>query len=281
MMNPANQEMVNEFLLNLKLMNRSKITVQHYRNYLEHFFTGRNEAYSSVTPQDIQQWFSIHGSNLKETSISMRLSILSSFFTFCVQEGHIEKSPIKSRWYPRLPKPIPKYLEKEEIAKTRQQSERFSLRNQVMFEFLLSSGCCRVAELYGLDIDLENRSANVVGKGGKIRQIHFSVKCAVLLEKHLESSEKGTVALFVTPTGKRLGIRRIQIILNNIGNKAELQASLHPHRLRHTFATELLTKGADLSFIGDELGHTDISTTQIYARLPKQEIISLYRKYMG
>ena len=213
----------------------------------------------------------------------MRLSILSSFFSFCVQEEHIEKSPIKSRWYPRLPKPLPKYLEKDEIAKTRYQSERDSLRNQVMIEFLLSSGC-RISELHRLDqgdIDLENRSVNVVGKGGKIRQIHFSEKCAVLLERFLESIDKEIPALFVTPTGDRLGIRRIQYIVSNIGKEAGLKTSLYPHRLRHTFATELLSKGADLSFIGDELGHTTINTTQIYARLPKKEIISLYRKYMG
>ncbi|MEQ6356890.1 tyrosine-type recombinase/integrase [Lysinibacillus sp. M3] len=79
----------------------------------------------------------------------------------------------------------------------------------------------------------------------------------------------------------RLSIRRIEKILNRIGKRAELSGSLHPHRLRHTFATELLVKGADLLFIADELGHSDIETTKIYARFPKQEIISMYRRYMG
>ncbi|WP_248892450.1 site-specific integrase [Bacillus methanolicus] len=88
--------------------------------------------------------------------------------------------------------------------------------------------------------------------------------------------------LFVTyRKGTRLSVRMMQEILYKIGEKANLSTKLYPHRLRHTFATELLAKGAELSFISDELGHADLGTTQIYARLPKKEIITQYRKFMG
>ncbi|WP_231607336.1 tyrosine-type recombinase/integrase [Fictibacillus sp. 18YEL24] len=223
--------------------------------------------------------------HLKEVTYKNRISILSSFYTFCVQEGHLEQSPIKKRWIPRCPKALPKYIEKNEVAKVRQQTERTSLRNQAIVEFLLTSGC-RIGEVHQLnikDIDLENRIARVVGKGKKIRDVHFSDKCAVLIERYLDSRVKKPLSPLFTRLGNesRLSIAGYQKFLSDIGKRAGLSTSLHPHRFRHTFATELLAKGAELSFISDELGHKDMGTTQIYARLPNYVIISQYRKFMG
>lgn len=281
--NKHNKEIVNEFLLNLKLANRSKGTIIVYRDFLEKFFSCMKESFSAISSDAILHWFIENQGHVKEATRKLRFSILSSFYNFCLQEEYIEQSPIKSRWFPRLPQSLPKYLVKEEIAKTRKQSEKTSLRDQAMFEFMLTSGC-RVSEVSRLnveDVDLQKRIARVVGKGKKIREVHFSEKCAILLERYLGPNPNGG-ALFVGHlTGRRLGTRIIQKIVKKIGEDSELNTDLHPHRLRHTFATELLSKGAELSFIADELGHSNVSTTQIYARLPKREIIALYRKYMG
>jgi site-specific recombinase XerD len=282
--NKNNQEVITDFLLSLKVSKHSEGTIVQYRRFLEKFFGDQVESFSSLGSDTILEWFKTNASHLKEATYRLRLSILSSFYAFCIEEGHLDRTPIKSRWFPRLPQPVPKYLGKEEIAKTRKQSENTTLRNQVLLEFMLTSGC-RVGEVHRLDredVDLEERTAKVVGKGEKIRFVHFTEKCAVLLERYLESRGDSFPPLFVSTTsGGRLSIRMIQQIMNEIGNEAKFAASLYPHRLRHTFATELLAKGAELSFIGDELGHADLGTTQIYARLPKREIISLYRKYMG
>lgn len=282
--NQSNQETINEFLLSLKLENRSDGTIKSYRYFLEHFFGEMKEPYFSINSDTILQWFLTHQAHVKEATLSQRFTILSSFYTFCVREEYMLKSPIKTRWYPRIPQPVPKYLEKEEIAKTRLQTEKISIRNQLIVEFMLASGCRvgEVSELNWEDVDLENRTARVIGKGKKIRIVHFTEKCAILFERYYNRlGGKSSGALFVTSNGNRLGIRRIQIIINEIGEQAKLSSRLHPHRFRHTFATELLAKGADLSFIGDELGHSDVGSTLIYARLPKREIVSLYRKYMG
>jgi len=281
--NIESQEVVNEFLLNLKIANRSAGTVNVYRCFLEKFFIDQTKPYSLLTSDDILSWFHSHQSHVKESTFRLRMSILTSFFTFCVQEEYMERTPMKNRWFPRLPKAMPKYLEKKDIAKTRQQSEKDSLRNRLLVEFLLTSGC-RVGEVVALnkeDINLANQTARVVGKGRKIREVHFSQKCALLFEEYLKERWDLSEALFVTVHGARLGIRRIQKILNAIGKEVNLQSSLYPHRLRHTFATELVTKGVELSFISEELGHRNIATTQIYARIPNHELISLYRKYMG
>lgn len=282
--NEKNKETIEDFLLNMKLGNKSQGSIILYRRFLEHFFMDMDEPFSSLSPDTIHQWFLTKQAKVKDATFRLRMSMLSSFYTFCVQEGLVEKSPIKSRWFPRLPQAVPKYLDKEEIAKTRKQSEMIKLRNQVIVELMLSSGC-RIAELVQLnreDVDLENRSARVMGKGKKIRHIHFTEKCAVLLEKHMASIQNhSSPALFISTRKERLGVRIIGRMVANLGKEAGLSSPLYPHRLRHTFATELLSKGAELSFISEELGHSDLTTTQIYARLPNKEIISLYRKYMG
>jgi site-specific recombinase XerD len=281
--NSLNQEIINEFLLNLKIANCSDYTLYNYRLFLERFFLNEKTPYYSLTSEDIQKWLMKHKTRFKESTIGAHLTILSSFYNFCVKEEYIDRSPIKRRWYPRLPQPIPKFLEKNDIAKTRQQSEKSTLRNQMLIEFMLTSGC-RVSEVNGLnreDVNLENRTARVYGKGKKIRIVHFSERCGVLLEKYLDSRPKISPALFVTEKEKRLSIDGIKSVIKKIGKEAGLSTRLHAHRFRHTFATELLEKGAELSFIGEELGHKHLSTTQIYARLPKSEIVRLYRKFMG
>ena len=283
--NDENRAAVNEYLLSLKVANYSYQTITKYRDILQRFLKNQKEVFSNITTVEIREWLDQHEIGLKEKTISLHLSILNSFYAFYVEEGVIEKSPMKSRWFPRLPKPVPKYLDKEEVAKVRQQGEKECLRNRVILEFLLSSGS-RIGEVHGInrkDVDLENRTALVCGKGNKIRQVHFSDKCALLMERYFASRNDRDPALFVTTIGKarRLCKPRMRVILKRMGKGAELSGSLYPHRLRHTFATVLLAKGADFSFIADQLGHSDLKTTQTYAHLPNGEIISMYRKYMG
>jgi site-specific recombinase XerD len=283
--NEENKERINEYLLSLYVTNYSKCTISMYRYILQSFFKERKELFSSIASADIQQWLALIQMRKKERTIKFYLNALNSFYRYCVEEGLMEKVPLKKRWNPRLPKPTPKYLNKEEVAKVRKQGEKETLRDRVLVEFLLTSGC-RVGEVYSLnraEVDLENRIAMVTGKGNKVRQVHFTVKCALLLEHYLETRKDEEPALFTTNKGKprRLSINWMYRIIKRIGNRVGLSGTLHPHRLRHTFATDLLQKGAELSFIGDELGHTHLQTTQIYANLPKQKIITLYRKYMG
>ncbi len=280
--NESNHKVITEFLLSLKVSNRSELTIITYRRFLEKFFGDRNEAYSALESPAILEWFNQHERLSSATTLRLRLSILSSFYKFCISEEYISSSPIKSRWFPRLPQSLPKYLEKGEIAKIRYHSELTSLRNYALIEFMLTTGC-RVSEVSQLnreDVDVVKRTAKIIGKGKKIRYVHFTEKCAYLLDRYLAMCPP-SIELFVTTKGNRLQVRAIQLLLNRLSKKKGLDIELYPHRFRHTFATELLAKGADISFIGDELGHSDVGTTQIYARLPKREIIALYRKYMG
>ncbi len=283
MANASNQELLNEYLLHLKLQNHSEGTIIVYRLFLESFYGDRKEEISSITSDVIQEWFLAQQEKVKENTVRFRLSVLASFYTFCIEEEYMEQSPMKSRWNPKIPEAVPKYLDKEEIAKIRHESEKTSLRDQLLIEFLLVTGC-RIGEIVDLQynaINMMERTVHITGKGGKIRQIHFTDKCGVLLERYLKTHPKQSKGLFVNKDGRQISKRRMQQIIEEIGKKAGISGKLHPHRLRHTFATDLLAKGADLGFIQDELGHSNIETTKIYARIPQREIVLQYRKYMG
>jgi len=284
--NTTNKEVVNEYLLSMKVANMSELTILLYKRTLEIYFILKEEDFSTVSCDEILQWLIQQQKIVQATTVNGRLSILSSFFRFCVDEGYMERVPIKTRWYLREPRPLPRYLEKGEQAKVRQSAEKGVLRDRIIVEFLFSSGC-RIGELHRLDksdVALENRTARVMGKGSKIREVHFSETCALLVERYWEMEEvkeEEHPAFLVSEIGTRLGISRMRKIINQLGHSAGIKGSLYPHRFRHTFATELLTKGAELDFIADELGHANLETTKIYARLPKWKMILLYRRYMG
>ena len=283
LVNARNQEVINEFLLSMRLSNLSEFTINRYSLFLGSFFHKKEEDFVSLTSDCILTWLIQHQNKWKETTVCKYLSILNSFFCFCVEEGYMEKSPIKMRWFPRKPQSIPKYLEKGEVAKIRLLCESEKIRDRAIVEFFFATGC-RIGEVHGLDkehIDFENRTGIVIGKGKKIRTIHFTEKCSVILERYLATRTDNQPALFVSKWGERIKQSYIREMVKKLGESANLPNSLHPHRFRHTFATDLLTKGASLSFIADELGHKDVKVTQTYARFPKREILSMYRKYMG
>jgi site-specific recombinase XerD len=134
--------------------------------------------YTALTSDAVLGWFKKEDEYSSDAYFKLRLSIISSFYNFCIQEEHVNINSIKSRWFPRLPQSLPKYLEKEDIAKIRHYSEITSLRNQVLVEFMLTSGCRvgEVSELNVEDINIEKRTACVVSKGKKIRYVHFTEK---------------------------------------------------------------------------------------------------------
>ncbi|WP_027365557.1 tyrosine-type recombinase/integrase [Desulfotruncus alcoholivorax] len=271
----------NEFLQFMKLANKSETTIDRYRRVLEKFLTDCAKPVQELTSDDVLAWINTFYGHTKERTRDFILSILSSFFRFCLAEGYIERTLIKKRWRPRIPKSLPKYLDENELARVKLRAEKLPVRDRALVLFLLSSGCRRAeaASLNVDDLDLENRTARVKGKGGQTREVHFSEECALLLKEYLDNHHpKSEPALFVNQYGKRLSTVGIYKVTSKLGKKTGLPRKLGPHCLRHTFATNLLARGAELEFIGSELGHRDLNTTRIYARVLSEEIISWYRK---
>lgn len=183
-------------------------------------------------------------------------------------------------WRPRLPRTLPKYLNSSELARVKIKAEKLSPRDRALVGFLLSSGCRR-SEVSGLDvedIDLDNRTARVLGKGNKIREVHFDEESALILKQYLNNRPKDKKPLFLNQFKERLMPIGIYAITTKLGKKADLLNSFSPHCCRHTFATNMIARGAELEFIGNELGHRDLNTTRIYARILSEQIIAAYRK---
>lgn len=278
------RNILNEYLLNLKIENKAEATVLKYRDYLERFLKECAIPIDKLTSDDVLTWLKEFSQDKKPKTVDLIYSILSSFFQFCLAEEYMESMVMKKRWKPKIPDTLPKYLNDQEVARLKRAAENISQRDRAIVLFLLSTGC-RESEVVNLsiqDVDLDKRTAIVIGKGKKIRHVHFSEECAIVLKDYLRTrSGEQTEPLFLNKFGQRLGKNGIYLVVRKLGKHAGFVQSLHPHVLRHTFATNMLARGADLQFIADEMGHSDLNTTRIYARIPTEEMIAKYQNIMG
>ncbi|MEK4023657.1 tyrosine-type recombinase/integrase [Sporosarcina sp. FSL W7-1283] len=274
----------NEYLLSLKLENKAEATIIKYRNVLRGFLSECTIPLKELTAEIVLKWLNVNSTNKKAGTIIHTHATLTSFFNFCLEEGYMDDVVIKKRWRPKLPHSLPQFLNEQDYTRVKIASELLSARDRAIVLFLFSSGCRR-SEVSGLtlkDIDLGKRTAKVTGKGNKSRQVHFSDECAYALKEYLKIRKKNdSEYLFISRFGGGLGTKGIYDITIELGIKAGLNKSLNPHSCRHTFATRMLAKGASLEFIADELGHTNLNTTRVYAQIPSEDIIAAYLNKMG
>lgn len=278
------KKILNEYLLSLKLANKAESTISRYRTLLERFFVEYDVELDTLTSEAVLEWVNNYSEGKKESTVIIALSILTSFFNFCLAEDYLDKMVMKKRWGPKAPQPLPKFLTEQEYASVKMASELLPLRDRAIVLFLFSSGCRRseVAQLLIEDVDLKRRTAVVQGKGKKFRKVHFSEECALIINEYLEArSADGKEPLFMTKYGLPLQQSGIYKITTKLGRLAGLKQTLHPHCCRHTFATNMLARGAELEFIADEMGHTNLNTTRVYARIPTEDIMLAYQNIMG
>lgn len=278
------REVLNEYLLSLKLENKAVATITKYRRILEKFLIECTIPLENLTSEDVRKWLDEFSAGKKPKTIDLVLATFSSFFSFCLDEEYMETTVMKKRWRPKIPRSLPKYLDEYEYARVKRTSEHLPVRDRALILFLFSSGC-RVSEVSNLnikDINLDKRTVEVVGKGKKIRHVHFSEECAIVLKEYLQTrTYEFTDPLFMNKFRHRLLVGGIQQVLKKVGIKAGLKQSFHPHCCRHTFATNMLARGADLQFIADEMGHSDLNTTRIYARIPTEDMKVKYQNILG
>ncbi|WP_163537230.1 site-specific tyrosine recombinase/integron integrase [Gracilibacillus sp. YIM 98692] len=278
------RNILNEYLLSLKLENKAEATIKKYRRILERFLQECTVPLETITSEDVLHWLNQFSLDKKPKTVDIVLSSLSSFFKFCLAEDYINTMVIKKRWRPKIPQSLPRYLSEQEFARVKLAAEKLPIRDRALVLFLFSSGCrsSEVSQIKMKDIDLHRRTAEVKGKGKKIRHVHFSEECACVLRDYLQSrSAESTEPLFMNKFGQSLQKSGIYKITTELGKKAGLKQSLYPHCCRHTFATNMLSKGADLEFIADEMGHADLNTTRVYARIPSEDMMLAYQNKMG
>jgi integrase/recombinase XerC len=225
-----------------------------------------------------------HRDGLGPRSVQRRLSAVRGFFNYLIREKALRANPAVEIRAPKAAKRLPKTLDVDQVASllARKPTDALSRRDLAMLELLYSSGL-RLSELAGLDVadlDLADRTVRVLGKGSKTRVLPVGAKAVQALRAWLgdrrQLAKDGTGALFVGRDGRRLGQRAIQRRIGRWAAASDLNVPVHPHLLRHSFATHLLESSRDLRGVQELLGHADISTTQVYTHLDFQHLARIY-----
>jgi integrase/recombinase XerC len=225
----------------------------------------------------------LHAGGLRRSSAARKLASLRTFFRYLCREGVLERNPAAAILSPRLERRIPGHLDEGEAAVLLDVpgADDVSLRARALLELLYATGI-RCAELTGLDlpeVDLEARMVRVLGKGRKERVVPFGTRAREALIAYLPARARTsprTEALFVNRRGGRLTDRSVRTILAGRVRQVALAKRISPHSLRHSFATHLLGRGADLRTIQELLGHASLSTTQRYTHVDLRQILSIY-----
>lgn len=269
-------------------------TVKNYRLDLEQvaeWLTERGQVdWSAVERRDVRAWVAwMHAEGYAATSIGRKLSALRSLYRYLVREGCVRDTPVLLVPAPRARKALPHVLTIDEIDALIEAPERGSALGQrdcCLFEVLYATGL-RVSELLGIrlgDIDWTERSIRVVGKGGKERVVLLGDLAVDALERYLHSSrpqllrKKSSDALFVNRLGDPLSVRGFHLVLQAHLKTAGIEKHVTPHTLRHSFATHMLEGGADLRTVQELLGHSSVSTTQVYTHLSQTYIREVYAR---
>ncbi len=303
---------VEQFLEHLRVeRNFSEHTLRNYRSDLEAFFqfaaarkttgpaTALDELPLAVDHRIIREYLGrLYAARAKPATIARKLAALRSFYRHACREGLVKENPAKLVSSPRLPQTLPSVMTTEETNQLidavggndlagKNPDPFLPARDRLIFELLYGSGV-RVSELVGLNFEQVNRSGRLLlvrGKGKKERTIPFGSKAFAALEWYLEERARrfpnGTpnaAALLVNARGQRLTVRAAHRIVQRYARLIRGDPTLHPHSLRHAFATHLLSEGADLRGIQELLGHSSLSSTQKYTRISVRQLMEVYDK---
>ncbi len=241
--------------------------------------------WAQVDAQHVRSYVSQqHRRGLASRSLQRRLSSLRSFYTFLMRQQRVKKNPVSGISAPKAEKRLPGVLDVDQMNQLLNidKGEPLHIRDWAIMELTYSCGL-RLSEIVGLDlgmIDLADATARVIGKGRKERVVPIGRYAIEAIQQWLPHRAQWTdaeeTALFINKQGKRLGQRSIQQRLRDWAIKQGISQHVHPHMLRHSFASHILQSSGDLRAVQELLGHSDISTTQIYTHVDFQHLASVY-----
>lgn len=267
----------------------SEHTRNAYQRDLQHIINFCNQ-------QNINKWSDLDGRQLRGfvamrhrqgiggRSLQRNLSAIRSFYRYLIKEGKVKNNPAEGIIAPKSPRKLPKVLDADQTNQLVEidEQDNLAIRDKAMLELIYSSGL-RLAELISLnlnDIDFNDRIITVTGKGKKTRSVPVGRHAIKAIKRWLKirntmtnDSEQG---LFVSKRGKRISPRSVQERLKQWAIRQGLPNHVHPHMLRHSFASHLLESSGDLRAVQELLGHADISTTQVYTHLDFQHLAKVY-----
>jgi integrase/recombinase XerC len=292
------QESIDLFLKHIRFeRNYSPHTIKSYTADLSEFLSYLGGQDVTPTPEQIdhitiRDFLSrLYEKGNGKSSVSRKLATVRSFFRFLHREGLISKNPARLVRTPKVPRRPPRFLSVDEVETILSLPKRTTdrgARDAAMLELLYATGV-RVSELVSLNVEdcsLDQRLIRVRGKGRKERIAPFGEESAQAVGNYLKKrgrllqrkrTAKEPNALFLNLRGGRITTRSVQRILEGYIRQSSSQLKVHPHLFRHSFATHLLNRGADLRSIQELLGHENLSTTQIYTSLAIDELVEAYR----
>ncbi|WP_101674741.1 tyrosine recombinase XerC [Alloalcanivorax mobilis] len=262
-------------------------TVNHYRRDLERAAPHLPRPWSATTGHDVRALVArLHREGLGGRSIQRLLSTLRTFYGFLIREGQARDNPALDIRAPKSGKRLPKALDADQVTHLLDSPTGegpLALRDQAMLELLYACGL-RLAELIGLnlnDADLVEGRVTVTGKGNKTRRVPMGKPAQAALRQWLKArpalvADPDQPALFVSQRGRRISPSSVQQRLKRSALTRGLEDHLHPHKLRHSFATHLLESSGDLRAVQELLGHANLSTTQVYTHLDFQHLARIY-----
>lgn len=286
------ESLLKEYLIYLELeKGRSIKTQRNYENYLKKFFIFANiKNFKEINEEKIRNFrLFLARKGLKKITQNYYIIALRNFLKFLIKKG-FDVLPPENIELPKISRVDIDFLKPEELERllnAPQGNDLKALRDKALLETLFSTGL-RVSELCQLKrfLDLESGELTVRGKGDKLRLVFLSERAKIALKDYLLKREDIFEALFVSINKKNQVIgpikpRTVQRIVERYGIKAGLSKKVHPHMLRHSFATDLLLNGADLRAVQELLGHKNISTTQIYTHFTNRQLKEIHQNFHG
>ena len=278
-----NEEILNKFISSKEIEGCSVRTLKYYKDNISKMLDTVNLPINEITTETLRNYLS----NYKNNSTAGMVTIdnirrtLSSFFAWLENEDYIVKSPVRRIHKVKATKKVKETLTDENLEKLRDTCS--NVRDLAILELLISTGM-RVGELTRLnisDMNFQERSCIVLGKGNSEREVYFSAKSKMYIKKYLETRTDNNEALFVSliKPYNRLGISGIEILIRNLGKDANIN-KVHPHKFRRTMATMAIDKGMPVEQVQKLLGHIKIDTTMEYAMVNQNNVKNSYRKYI-
>jgi integrase/recombinase XerD len=277
---------IDEFISYLKIeKGYSPNTLSAYKRDLEKF---KKNPYTLEGVSSFIQ--NLNKSGMASTSVSRHLASLKSFFHFLILEGYVDKDPTQDISFPKMTSRLPRALSMNDaalIVETPHKKDKISLRDRALLETLYGTGI-RASELIGLninDISFDSGFLKCFGKGSKERIVPIGETAVKALQSYIKVSrlrllkKKTSEAVFLDRGGKRLTRQGLWFIVKKYVKISGVKKTTSPHTFRHSFATHLLEKGADLRSVQEMLGHVNIATTQIYTNVSRERLRKIYKEF--
>ena len=294
-------ETIDDFLVYQKsIRNLSDNTIESYKknliylnDYVAQKYLVQNDKVllENISLQDLRFCVGCLSKDKKSpASINQFIASVRTFFAYCRKFEYIKSNPALELKTVKIPKRIPRYMTEEEVNSLCDVPEEKQLlwqeRDKALFEMMYSSGCriSEIAQLKFSDLSKDYSSAIVLGKGSKQRRVFFSKEAQTSFKEYLLSRKSRFTSLseenyiFVNQKGEKLSVRGIRFIVSKYSSFEGTNKPVSPHAFRHTFATTMLTNGADIRVVQEMLGHSSISTTQRYTHITQKKLVETYNQ---